>query len=200
VHVPPILANTEPRFKLEALGVRALNENGFDWPFSDKVKVHIRVSAYRLQTLTEEMSVDAGWWYSWIPHTQRCILPIAGFSPKPNLYTFFRGDEGRTWSCSDGGAPGPFSFTVRVIEMEPFWSDCTGFSSCELLGQRTVSYSMEELLGLHVGQVLEESARLSPPPCPVGVEVCEVTDAEYIFQWRITRLPDAVSEPIILDE
>ena len=59
---------------------------------------------------------------------------------------------------------------------------------------------MEELLGLHVGQELVENVRLSPPPCPGGAEVCEVTDAEYIFQWRITRMPDALlPTPPILD-
>jgi hypothetical protein len=197
-HVPAVVANSEPRFELEALGVRALNENGLDWPFSDKVKVHITVPAYRLQTLTEEMSVDAGWWYSFISHKHRCILPIAGLNPK--VYTFLRGDEGQTWSCSDGGAPGPFSFRVSVIEMDPFWTLCSGFAGCETLGLRTISYSMEELLGLHVGQVLEESIRLIPPPCPAGADVCEATDAEYIFQWRITRLPDALlPTPPILD-
>jgi hypothetical protein len=194
-HIPTFGGLNLARFKLEALGVRALDEHGRDWPFSDKVKVLIRVPAYKVQTLTEELSVDAGWWTEFIWNEHRCILPIAGFSPLPDRYTMFRGDEGETWSCSDSGAPGPFSFEVHLIEMTPFWTLCSGFAGCPTIGLHTVNYSMEELLGLHVGQVLEERVRLSTPPCPGGQDVCDVIDADYIFVWKITRLPDA--EPIL---
>ena len=127
VHVPPVVANTEPRFTLEALGVRALDETGLDWPFSDEVKVFIKVPVPEyVETLTEKMSVDAGWWYSWISHKHSCILPIAGLNP--NGVRRLRGDLGVNWSCSVGGAPGPFSFTVELYEIDPFLCGWSGFS------------------------------------------------------------------------
>ena len=190
--IPPIGAYSEPRFQIEASEVRALNETGWDWPFDDEVKVYIYVPAYNVLTVTEEMTIDSSWCWDCVIHPgHRCIIPIAGF-PKPHGGNF-RGDEGQTWDCSEGGAPGPFSFFVWLYEQDYFQWPHPG----QLIGGAEITYSMEELLGLHVGQVLREEVRLSPPPCPGGVSACQVTDAVYMFKWRITRLPDAVVEPIL---
>jgi hypothetical protein len=68
--------------------------------------------------------------------------------------------------------------------------------TCEVIGQHEVVYSMEELIALQVGQVLEESIRLRPciKPAP-QVYYCAPWEAEYQFTWRLTRLPDA--EPVV---
>jgi hypothetical protein len=103
-----------------------------------------------------------------------------------------RGDLGDTWSCSFGGAPGPFSFEVEIREVdfheESLWDS-------DLIGKYSVVYSLEELLALQVGQVVEESVKLGP--CheyndPAGT-VCNPWDAVYVFTWRLTRLPDATT-------
>jgi hypothetical protein len=47
-HIPPITANLEPRFKLEAR-FRAIDESGYDWAGSDEVYVTIHVPAHKSQ-------------------------------------------------------------------------------------------------------------------------------------------------------
>jgi hypothetical protein len=210
---PPITANLEPRFKLEALRFRALNETGIDvWPFSDEVYVTIHVPAHKVATISQVFGdVDAGETVH-IPLDQSCILPIAGVSA-PKLLL---GNEGDRWSCSPHGAPGPFSFTVVFREKDPcgpwpgVWPVCFNPGSPpyggeepgpiedtdDLIGRHEVVYSMWELIALQVGQVLEESVRLRPciKPAPQGY-YCAPWEAEYQFTWRITRLPDA--EPVV---
>jgi hypothetical protein len=126
--------------------------------------------------------VDAGETRS-IPLDQSCILPIVGVSVPAAL----RGDEGDSWSCSRHGAPGPFSFTVELREIDEWMCPHSRVWTCEVIGRHEVVYSMEELIALHVGQELEESVRLSPP-CPVGQDVCEASDTKYQFAWRIIRI------------
>jgi hypothetical protein len=61
-HNPPSGLNPEPRFKLEALRFKALNETGLDvWPLSDEVYVSIHVPTHRVATRSKIYNdVDAG--------------------------------------------------------------------------------------------------------------------------------------------
>jgi hypothetical protein len=196
---PPIGVYSEPRFKLEALRFKAIDETGIDvWPFSDEVKVIIEVPNHAVTITQLFTDVDAGETRN-IPSDQSCMLPIAG----SNQF-WFRGDYGHTWRCFADGARGPFSFTVELREID-FWKcGFSGYAGCDLIGRRTVTYSMEELLALHVGQVLEESVTLGGP-CGDTQDVCGTgfppspTGPEYVFTWRITRLPDALVTPPIGD-
>jgi hypothetical protein len=198
-HIPPIGVFPEPRFKLEALRFKAIDEQGLGvWPLSDEVKVVIfiptpNVPLDSVQTVTKKFGdVDAGETRD-IPLDQSCILPIAGLSAsRPNE---LRGDLGDAWSCSAGGAPGPFSFTVELREIDEWKCRITGWAGCDLIGRHEVVYSMEELIALQVGQVLEESVLLSPD-CPPGIDPCGDWDwPVYQFTWRLTRLSDA--EPVV---
>jgi hypothetical protein len=69
-----------------------------------------------------------------------------------------------------------------------------------------VVYSMQELMALQVGQVLEESIWLRPcttdPNTEYSCDNWHGEDPEYQFTWRITRLPDAqvpVVDPVNSD-
>jgi hypothetical protein len=209
-HIPPIGVHPEPRFKLEALRFRALNETGIDRFGSDEIYVTIHVPARKVATISQVFGdVDAGETRS-IPLDQSCILPIAGVSAPKTLSGF----EGDSWSCSRDGAPGPFSFTVVLREKDPEENCAIPFycgytpglvegeepgpidSHDDLIGRHEVVYSMEELIALQVGQVVEESVWLRPciKPAP-AVYYCAPWEAEYQFTWRLTRLPDA--EPVV---
>jgi hypothetical protein len=200
---PPITANLEPRFKLEALRFRAIDESGYDWAGSDEVYVTIRVPAREVATRSQVFgNVDTGVTVD-IPLDQSCILPIAGVSPPKTLF----GDWGDRWSCSPHGAPGPFSFTVVLREKDPCPLPCfvPGIGAGGegpigpfdgLIGRHEVVYSTEELIALQVGQVIEESVTLGGP-CGHGRDTCGGggTGPWYVFTWRLTRLPDA--EPVV---
>jgi hypothetical protein len=210
-HNPPSGLNPEPRFKLEALRFKALNETGLDfWPFSDEVYVSIHVPTHKVATLSKIYNdVDAGE-TNHFPLDQSCILPIADLSAPTTLH----GENGETWRCAAGGAPGPFSFTVVFREKDPCnWGPWSCFEhgvpvpegdepppingADDLIGRSEVVYSMQELIALQVGQVLEESIWLYPGcrPLPCGTPG---TDALYQFTWQITRLPDAqVATPVV---
>jgi hypothetical protein len=197
-------AQVEPRFVLEAISFKAIHETGSNWPGSDEVYVTIHVPGHAATRSRIFGNVDAGETMHF-PRDQRCIFPIA----ERNGPTFLDGYRGDTWHCARAGGfagaaiAGPFfSFTVALRERD----HCGGFfpPSCfgpgvapgeepgpldigdDLIGRREVVYSREELIAMHVRQTLVESVRLSPP-CPVGQDVCEASDTEYQFTWRITR-------------
>ena len=120
VHNPLNALIPEPRFKLEALRFKAINETGFDWPGSDEVYVTIHVPTHQVATRSKIFGdVDAGE-TNYFPLEQSCILPIAGLSGKTTLYV--------PWptisvpipgAAPRQGAPGPFSFTVVFREKDP---------------------------------------------------------------------------------
>jgi hypothetical protein len=218
VHNPPNSLIPEPRFKLEALRFKAINETGYDWPGlgSDEVYVTIHVPTHKVATRSQIFGdVDAGV-TKYFPLEQSCILPIAGLSGPTTLYGYPAGMANKipgvpdTWSCSEAGAPGPFSFTVVFREKDPcdfgipilacFSHGVAPGSepppideTDDLIGRRVVIYSMQELQALQVGEVLEESIWLTPSCLNGENNECgqSGTDAEYQFTWRITRLPDA---------
>ena len=190
-------AQVEPRFKLEALSFKAIHETGRNWPGSDEVYVTIHVPGHAATVSKIFGDVDAGE-TNRFPVNQRCIFPIDGLNGR----TLLQGFRGDTWTCAFRGAAiaGPFfSFTVVLREKDdcvlPCFTPGTALGeepgpmtdSDDLIGRHVVVYSREELIGLHRGQVLEESVWLSPP-CPVGQDVCEASDTEYQFTWRITRI------------
>jgi hypothetical protein len=193
---PGVLA----RFQLEALSFRALNETGWDWLGSDEVYVAIHVPARKIATVTQLFeNVEAGETTN-IPANQSCILAIAGVSRPTTLWA----DNGDRWSCSDNGAPGPISFTVWLWEHDGCWGCFAHGQEVEggepqpesgdsLIGRHTVEFSREELIALQVGQVVEESATLSPciPTPEAPLKGCGGHEAEYKFNWRLIRLPDA---------
>jgi hypothetical protein len=188
------------RFKVEAVSFDAVDETGwFDWTGHDEVYVAIHVPDRQIATYSQIFwGVDSGEGRD-IPSDQNCILPIAGVSGPTTLDAGGgRSNPVDRWSCSNDGAPGPISFTVWLYEKD----DCPPVFSCfdpgtvpggtpephsedDLLGSHTVTYSMEELLKLQVG---ESKVR--------GSLVTGGGDSStYDFNWRITRLPDA--EPVV---
>jgi hypothetical protein len=220
--IPPIGAlqpgNLSPdalaRFKLEAISFRALNETGWDRLGSDEVYVTIHVRTHKIATRTQVFgNIDAGVTQS-IPANQSCILPIAGVSASNRTQAFFA-DQGDRWSCSRDGAAGPFSFRVILREKDPEGGCYPPYFYCaldhgyvegtepgpigvrdDLIGRKTVVYSMEELIALQVGQVVEESITLRPCESIDASEFhCPSHEAVYEFKWRLTRLPDA--EPVV---
>jgi hypothetical protein len=203
----------EPRFKLEALSFKAIDENGLDWPFSDEVYVTIWDPARKVATRSKIFTnVDAGETKT-IPFNQSCILPIAGL----NGPTLLEGSIGDTWSCARFGAPGPLSFTVALYEKDPcdyYFPLAICFEHGivpgdepppinrvdDLIGRQEVKYSMQELIALQVGQVLEESIWLTPS-CPSdSPDNCGGWDwPVYQFTWRITRLLNAPPATPVVD-
>jgi hypothetical protein len=211
-----VIVDTQPsvlRFKVEALRFKAIDESGYDWPWSDEIIVVIRIPEQNVLIASKIFdNVDTGETKT-IPANQSCILPIAGVSP--NSGNVFRGDQGMTWTCSGRGAAGPFSFTVEMFEKDDgFFHDCVfhwplgcEFSSGptsgsdDLIGRRTLVFPLEELAAAmpNVGDTFEEGIRLGGP-CGNFDGICAAgwpapTGPEYEFRWRLTRLPDA--EPIL---
>jgi hypothetical protein len=153
-------ANVTPgalaRFKLEAVSFHAHAETGWsNWPGSDEIYVNIHVPARQVATQSQVFEdVDAGHTKNF-PSDQSCILPIAGVSGPT---TFSAYNPGHRWSCSNDGAPGPFSFTVSMYEKDPGGLFSHGIvPGMELggitqfddyIGRQTVQYSMEELTAL----------------------------------------------------
>jgi hypothetical protein len=188
-------AQVEPRFELSAISFKAIHETGSNWPGSDEVYVTIHVPGHAATVSKIFGDVDAGETKRF-PVDQRCIFPIDGLNGR----TLLLGYRGDTWTCAFRGAAiaGPFfSFTVVLREKDscPACLEHGAVPGAEpgpiepdddLIGRHVVVYSREELIALHRGQELVESIWLSPP-CPVGQDVCEATDTEYQFTWRITR-------------
>ena len=169
----------QPRFKVEAVRFRAIDESGYDWPFSDEIIVVIHVPDYNVQIASKVFGdVDTGESRSFAPN-QSCILPIAG--QKAGEFNDFRADQGQTWACSASGVPGPIPlFTVEMYEKDDgLLGDCinglfdfgcvfsTGpvDSSDDLIGHRRYVWypTLEELVAVlpNVGDSFEESIRLA---------------------------------------
>ena len=106
-----------------------------------------------------------------------------------------------SWACGTLGVPGPFSFTVVMVEVD--W-DPFGFSqpppvaggANDLIGRKTVSFTPEELVAAMpaVGSTVDLNFILgpcvAPRVCPRGF--FDPSPAEYRLTLRLTRLPDAI--------
>ena len=120
--VVPVLR--QPRFKVEAVRFRAIDKSGYDWAGSDEIIVVIHIPAYNVRIASRVFGdVDSGDTRTFAPN-QSCILSIAG--TRAGEFNDFRADEGKTWTCSANGAPGPIPlFTVEMYEKDDgFFGDC----------------------------------------------------------------------------
>ena len=215
--VPHVL-NGEPRYKVEAIRVRAIDELGYDYPFSDEILVIIRVPAQNVIIVSKIFEdFDTGEKKDFPPN-KSCILPIAGLNP--TNFRILRGDDGATWTCSADGIRGGFAFTVEMYEKDDGFFGIRGFfENClyhfppacrfsdappdavdDLIGRpRTLVFPPEEFEAVmpNVGDTFEESIKLGCHYNEYGEpRVCHTfpghTGPEYEFTWRITRLPDAL--------
>ena len=192
---PPHLPGTVPSYKIEALRFQCLDETGFDWPFSDEIRVGITTAQEDIRS-REFGSVDTHETKSFGPE-ESCILPV-GPSSGRSLGGILVA-PGSRWSCANRGVPGPFSFTVVMAEQDWYY----GFETPEqvlgpnddLIGRKTVFYGPEELLAAMpaVGDSVEEMITLSEcdqqPACVVDTPFVP-NPAVYTFTWRVTRMPD----------
>lgn len=209
------------RYKVEALGFHANDEAGYDSPFfapwiSDEIAVFIRDHAHRVSTLSRQFGdVDAGESRSF-DAGENCILPIGGYPPFTGLSA-----TTETWTCSDAGTPGPFSFTVEMYEIDGGFfhtlHDCLANVGCgfsipagdsysgshldDLIGHRTLAFTAEELAVAmpNVHDVVDETIKLGPCFDERGCVESPGTpdDAEYTFTYRLTRLPNTLPDPIL---
>jgi hypothetical protein len=189
-----------PQYKVEAVRFRCNHETWYNWLASDEVRVGIGTPT--ATTISKVFpDVDAGETKSFAPD-QSCIYPIDGKGRIAN--SLFKPSE--TWTCSNGGGPGPISFTVVMAEEDSgFFHDClsdfptggcafysqTGMPdpNDELIGQHTVEFTPEQLAFAmpNVGDFIEPVIRLRPPD-DGGNSAGGTAAADYTFTYRITRV------------
>ena len=199
-HRPPpetAIPTDQPRFKIEAINFKAIDESGYDWPFADEVFAVFEAGGYVAST-DEEGDVDAGETRDF-RLDQNCVLPV--------LTTHLN-----YWACDPHGAAGPLSFTVSLYEADgsPFVRG-RRFSGAypsgttipqirardgdDLIGRKTLTFSLADLITSMPapGATWQNSVTLGKPCHDPGF-VCHrgpgPTGPEYRFRYRITRLPD----------
>jgi hypothetical protein len=209
--------NLRPKFKVEAVRFHCNDETGYDSPWfapwiSDEVRVGINTPAATWVSKVFE-DVDNGETRSFAPE-QSCIYPIDG--PPPNAIGVF--PPSSTWTCSEAGTPGPISFTVVMAEEDSgFFHDCLPdpIGDCiadfrrpydvpdwndELIGRHTVEFTPEQLAFAMptVGDFIEPVITLTPPS-DGSLHAGGPDPAEYMFTYRITRVPVQFQGPVLSD-
>lgn len=174
-----------PRYIVTAERLYANDETGRDWPGSDEIYLVFANRALNKAGYStifgdfdtgETRNFPAGRW---------CLAPL--FEP-----VFGNGGSLYGWQCQTQGIGGPFSFDVALYESDSAWTpsaclpdDLPSGVECQddLIGGRTISYSSEELLAAmpNVGDQVSESVRLGG----------------YTFTWRVQRIADSGTPPVI---
>ena len=191
------IPHDEPRFKIEALNFKAIDESGYDWPFADEVFAVFEAGGYVAST-DEESDVDTGETRAF-RLDQNCLLPV--------LATHLH-----YWACNPKGVAGPLRFTISLYEADgsPFVR-ARRFSGAypsgttipqirardgdDLIGRKTLTFSLADLItSMPVpGNTWQNSVTLGKP-CHDPDFVClggpGPTGPEYRFRYRITRLPN----------
>ena len=200
--------NLLPKYKVEALEFHCNDETGYDEPWyapwtSDEVQVGIRAPATLMKSKVFG-DVDSGESRSFAPD-QSCILPIDRPIPSGHRVALFPND---TWTCSNAGRSGPFSFTVVMAEEDsgffldfPWGGNFTSEDYLpgpddDLIGLRVVEFTAAELAAAmpNVGDTFDETIKLGPNIDASGnasgtdVQAGVAGPGEYTFTYRITRL------------
>ena len=107
--VPPL--NVEPRFKIEAVSVKAIDQAGVDWWGSDEVFAITKAAGVTMRTETLK-GIKTGQTKAFASG-KACILPIQ---------TANIGDS----ECNNAGVRGPLSFNVRLFLVNFDWGALLG--------------------------------------------------------------------------
>ena len=195
--VPPSLPGSVPSFKVEAVGFKALDETGYDWPGADEIRVGF-VTPFEDITSREFGSVDAGKSRTFNAD-ESCVVPV-GEATGRQLGRLV--GPRSNWFCADLGRPGPLSFELVVAEQD---IDLFGFENPptvlgpadDLIGRKTLTFTPEELLAdmPAVGSTVDQNILLGPCVAPL---VCpdgfffKPSPAEYRVTLRLTRMPNSL--------
>lgn len=207
------LERREPRFKVEAIGFIARDESGVDWTGSDEVRVIFdsRHSQPTYAVSRKFENVDTGDQRNF-GSRERCILPWRAIRNTGDKRVMNAPAD--QWTCKQAGVAGPIAFTVSMFEDDSeleFWIPPIEFCGpsnpdagidCvdDLIGSETISYTIPELLQMmpRVDNTFVGTVTLGGP-CGSGNRVCAgwlaATGPEYLFGFRITRLPDRIVPP-----
>jgi len=209
---PPRPSFGEPRFVLNALRFRAVDESGIDSPGSDEVFAVWQAPGDPMAASVEFTDVDAGETRTFAPR-QSCITPIQATRNLGDASSsLLMAAEGDQWACRVVGRSAPIDFTVWLFEHDEDWWLDNCFSppsptpeECEddLIGEKSITLTIADLLAVlpHVGNMYEETITLGGPCGHVEpTEVCGYSDLfptgpEYTLTYRITRAADA--DPVL---
>ena len=192
IRTPPF--TLQPRFKIEAVGVKALDESGPDWLGSDEIYAITQAADHTTRTETLD-GVDTGETHLFASNLD-CIVPSHGWGVYP---------------CDEAGVDGPLSFTVHLYEEDFDWGSVFGHFRPwspepgpydDLIGRQTITLTEAQLLTAmpHVGDTDTQWARLGGPcgyvqpgaVCGSSPYSLTGTGPEYLFIYRITRLASHV--------
>jgi hypothetical protein len=206
--------NAVPMFMVEAVGFKAVDESGIDWPGSDEVVAIWHASNSVGANTYEYGGVDSGESRE-ILQKQTCIYPI-------NSDRFINGNiigpDGsyKGWECVRDGGIGPIFFRAHLYEMDGDWTALipacfdqnveTEISSCEddHLGGYSVTYTVNELVEMlpTVGATKEITVEMDWCLEALIGNVCSSfwNPPNYDFTYRITRMEDLEIPQKAVDE
>ncbi len=199
---PEIIRILVPQFVAEAVRFTAIDESGYDWPFSDEVYAvfsDLNPTVFIEITTTYE-DIDTGDTRSF-GRDERCIAPRPNCDRGVSELLYF---EFSFWERDE--PPWPFS-TMEFChgigrgDQAPLRNGVC--PADDLIGRETVIWSREQLLAAlpGVGDSVEYKLVLGGPCGPTegfcGTGWPGPTGPEYEFTYRIRRLPD-VERPIVI--
>lgn len=197
---------TVPVFIIEAISFTAVDETGIDLLGSDEVYATWTSDSHPAYSALfgDVDSGDTRYFHEY----QRCMYPISA----SRVVEAFEGDA---WQCRPEGGPGNVSFRVDMYESDAWYGlgcgrsfDGVGAPECnkDWIGGYSVSLTEEELVAMlpNPNQLVDRTVRLergcadsasdAESEGAPGANLCspDLLEADYDFQFRITRLADRV--------
>lgn len=184
---PPARAN--PRFKVEAVGFRAVDESGANYPDADFVFAVFESQQHTMTTRVFE-DIDTGD-ARIFDAAENCIFPARDVD----------GLRNGAWACSAEGGDGPVTFAVGLYEIDPdyigaYTEDfCTPAASADVdPGQRNCDTDNTDLMFRSAfSYQSSEILRRLEPGCRCVSETVRFRESsargyvEYHLTFRITR-------------
>jgi hypothetical protein len=207
--VPPGPAQSfgAPRYTVEVVGFRALDESGYDWSGSDEVfGLFSATGGYSVRTV-KQGDVDTGNGRVF-GREERCLTRQRVLAGGPDR-GWLMAPDGTRWDCDPRGAPAPIGLLLELLEDDdcnPYFPSCFNSYSPQfrdpaddLIGRATPTYSPSELASRlpHVGDAWRHRspsagrADTSPPGHVCGTSWFSSTGPEYRLFIIIRRVDDA---------
>jgi hypothetical protein len=197
----------EPRYTVELVGFRALDESGYDWNGSDEVfGLFSATGGYSVRTVTQG-DVDTGTGRVF-GRQERCLTRQRVLAGGPDR-GWLMAPDGTRWECDPRGVPAPIGLLLELLEDDncnPFFPSCFNSYSPQfrdpaddLIGRATPTFSASELASRlpHVGDAWATSFTLGgpcghqPPGHVCGTSWFSSTGPEYRLVIIIRRVNDA---------